>query len=75
MSKPGSASCSAREARARLVQNSSPSVHLLKAKPMSKADASAGFQHLAIASSVKPLALQARWLMPGASFSVPWPTA
>ena len=43
-------------------QNSSPSVHLLKANLMSKAVGSA-FSILAMASSVKPLAFSVVWLM------------
>ena len=55
-------------------QKSSPSVHLLKANLMSKAVGSA-FSTLAMASSVKPLALSVVWLIAGACASVPWPTA
>ena len=57
-----------------VAQSSSPSVHLLNANLMSKAVGSA-FSTLAIASSVKPLALSVVWLMPGAWPSEPWPTA
>ncbi len=56
------------------VQNSSPSVHLLNTNLMSKADARP-FSTACSSFVVKPRALRAAWLMPGASASVPWPTA
>ena len=73
MSKLGLASSSGVKPSS-LRQNSSPSVHLLKANLMSKAAGSA-FSTFAIASGVKPLALSVVWLIAGAFESVPWPTA
>ena len=56
------------------MQNSSPSVHWLKTKRMSKAVGSAA-STLAISSAPKPWPTSAVGLISGAPSSVPWPTA
>jgi hypothetical protein len=69
MSKVGSFSFSAGMPRV-WVQNSSPSVHWLKTKRMSKADGSAA-STFSISAGPKPWPISEVWFTPGAWPSVP----
>ncbi len=56
------------------MQKASPSVHLLNANLMSNAEPSAA-STAASAVSSKPFSISVSWLIAGASFRVPWPSA